>query len=69
MAWKAINKNTGQVAGTYTDEEKNAMLLNETYSRRLRFVEIPDGPKAKDAPAEPKEKSAPAPEPVESKKA
>jgi hypothetical protein len=68
MAWKAINKNTGQTAGTYTDEEKKVMELNLTYSSKLRFVEISDGPKPKDA-EKPKEEKTPLAEPVESKKA
>lgn len=68
MAWKAINKNTGQVAGIFSDEEKKVMELNLTYSGKLRFVEIPDGPKPKDA-EKPKEKETPLAEPVESKKA
>jgi hypothetical protein len=68
MAWKAINKNTGQVAGIFSDEEKKVMELNLTYSGKLRFVEIPDGPKPKDA-EKPKEEKTPLAEPVESKKA
>lgn len=68
MAWKAINKSTGQVAGIFSDEEKKVMELNLTYSGKLRFVEISDGPKPKDA-EKPKEKETSPAEPVESKKA
>lgn len=56
------------MAGIFSDEEKKVMELNLTYSGKLRFVEISDGPKPKDA-EKPKEKETPPAEPVESKKA
>lgn len=56
------------MAGIFSDEEKKVMELNLTYSGKLRFVEIPDGPKPKDA-EKLKEEKTPLAEPVESKKA
>ncbi len=56
------------MAGIFSDEEKKVMELNLTYSGKLRFVEISDGPKPKDA-EKPKEKETSPAEPVESKKA